>query len=308
MDLPIPAELAYDDAPPLTDEDLERWESSVLALADDAHMDVDAAALQLLEAMDRPALLVVGGAISDEAVADAGGQLLADVPQTEAKRPWSIEDDDAAEWAMRKVAAIDQDLAELRERAAGWAERIQRWFSEASRPLQARRLLLTYKLEQYGKRERETSGRKTVKLPSGKVGTRSAQAAAKVAVEPLVIAWAKEHLEGDELAAVVKVVESVRVSDLRNHVTVGRVLVQTEWLATLACEHTVEGVWLPDGTGSVEPEVAEILACDTCGEGAAVAHVETRQRWRDAVLDADGKEVPGCVVEPEHVTATVTPA
>lgn len=304
----LPPELAYDDAPPLTDADLERWEAAVMGLADEGAMDDEAAAFQLLEALDQPALLATPSEM-DAARSLPQALILVDAAQVEQRRPWRIEDDNAAEWAMRVVASIDADLADLAEKADGWQQRIQHWFRQGRRPLLARRVLLEHHLKDYARRERERDPkRKTVKLPAGSVSSRAGSPQAKVVDEAQVIAWARANLTDDACAEVVKVVESVLVSKLREVVTVGDVVDAYDWEATLACSHVEEGYSL---TIEDVPDVAEIRVCDVCAvdpdapTNQPVASVQVRERTRLAVLDGEGNEVPGAMAEPGATTFSV---
>lgn len=290
----LPPELAYDDAPPLTDADLERWEAAVMGLADEGAMDDEAAAAQLLEGEMALAVTPTGPVIEY---------------QPPEQRRWRIEDDNAAEWAMRVVASIDADLADLAEKADGWQQRIQHWFRQGRRPLLARRVLLEHHLKDYARRERERDPkRKTVKLPAGSVSSRAGSPQAKVVDEAQVIAWARANLTDDACAEVVKVVESVLVSKLREVVTVGDVVDAYDWEATLACSHVEEGYSL---TIEDVPDVAEIRVCDVCAvdpdapTNQPVASVQVRERTRLAVLDGEGNEVPGAMAEPGATTFSV---
>lgn len=319
-DLPLPPELAYDDAPPLSDADLEAWEASVLALADDVSLSVEEAAATLLEAAEHPQLLVTATALTE---AELRASL--DLPQApmvlpsegatiETKPPFRIADDGCAEWAMRHLAAIDGDLAELRERAQGWTQRIQAWFDSSARPLQARRAFFDYHLSRYGAERRAETGAATVKLPSGKVATRQVQAAAKVADEAQVLAWAKGNLIGEDLEAVVKVVEKVLVRGLQAHTTVEPVPVHQRVTWTMACGHYDYLVTDHEAIADEIVTVGEVRPCPTCrveqGMDATspVSHVETEQVTRLAVLDSGGEEVPGAMVEDAHLSITVSPA
>jgi phage host-nuclease inhibitor protein Gam len=296
-ELPIPPELAYDDAPPLSDWDLERMEDEALALADAAAMDPEAALGQLLDAAS-------DGDPEDDA----------------APYRWRIADDGAAEWAMRHVAEIDQELEELATRAKGWTERIQGWFDKAARRLKVRRAYFDGHLTDYARRERDrTDGkRKTIELPSGKVRSTSSKPKATVVTEDAVIRWAKAKLDGDLLDAVVKVVESVRVSELREHVVVGHVVVAIEFGANLSCgcvigPHEVQ-VETPSPMMTTDEQLAlapwalgELLDCDHGPGGGHVEAVLPVLIAQPAVLDLDGQVVPGTAVAPGEVTVKVVP-
>lgn len=296
----LPAELTYDDAPPLSDADLEAYGDAHVLAATDSGLNV--------EDVD-PDLLV-----AEEGDAYAARHL---VPA--AVRRFRIEDDGTAAWAMAKVADIDVALAELTDSADGYRRRIALWFDRAAKPLKGRRLLLEGHLKDYARRERERDPkRKTVTLPTGKVSSRSSQPAVKVADEAEVIGWAKAHLEGDDLELVVKVVESVRVSNLREHATIRQLTVGLVCTATLECgctleqtvplaEPTADGLTIevmqqlsPWGAG-------EVLHCGLCDIDQAVTQISTTPDRIDAVLDPTGAVVPGTVIEYGTTTFTVAP-
>lgn len=297
----LPAELTYDDAPPLSDADLEVYGDAAVQAAHDSLLDV--------EDVD-PALLA-----SDE----DGYAARHLVPQ--AVRRFRIEDDDMAAWAMAKVGAINAELAELAERGDAYRQRIGQWFDHAADPLKGRLHFLEGHLKDYARRERARDPkRKTVLLPTGRVSSRSGSApTVKVADEAEVIAWAKANLEGDDLAAVVKVVESVRVTNLREHVEVRPLTVGLAYSANLAeCGCTVDQlVMLPDPTTELLPietrmelspwAIGEVIQCGLCDAYRAVESIASELHQIDAVLDADGTPVPGTVIEQPTTTFTVTP-
>lgn len=303
---PLPADLAFgDDPPPLTDADLEAWDYAVAEAQDDEPHSEALLAVQALidgtEENHRPAWVYV----------------------PEPVRRFRIEDDAAAEWAMRKVAEIDGELAKLKALHDGWLERITTWFDRGARRLTGRRMMLVAHLEDYARRERAAGNRKTVALPSGKVATRSTAMAAAVADEAAVIAWAEANLEGDDLEAVVKVVRSVRVSDLRERTTLAQWVGSVQFVAHLSCGHTEES-WVtidPLDPAKCSIEYRESLApwtpgeqvpCSSCeGNQATIPRfaqqIATFPEFVTVVLDADGKLVPGTTVTPEKVSTTVTP-
>jgi phage host-nuclease inhibitor protein Gam len=300
-DLPLPAELTYDDAPPLSDADLEAYGDAAVQAAHDHLLEVEEVDLALL--------------VTE---ADDGYAARHLVPV--AVRSFRIEDDATADWAMAKVGAIDAELAELTSRADAYRRRIGAWFDHAAKPLVGRRRLLEGHLKDYARRERvRDPKRKTLVLPTGRVSSRGASApSVKVADEDAVIAWAKAHLEGDELAAVVKVVESVRVSNLREHVTVGQLTVGLMCEAWLECGCTVDRLVMLE-TPTTEPltieqrsavapwAIGEVVECGLCGAAFPVNQVATELHQINAVLDEAGAPVPGTIIEAPTTTFTVSP-
>lgn len=187
-DLPIPADLALDE-PPITDTDLDTY-------------------LDVVDEGDDPDLFA---AAVDDSGRPRGPKFV---------HQWRIEDDSAAEWAMRRVAAFDAEVSSMAERADEWATRIRAWFENGTRPLARRRAFFVAHLERYATVRREQTGKATLNLPSGKVSTRSAGAAVVVADEAAVIAWAKANLDDVTRETVIKVAESILVSGLREVVSI----------------------------------------------------------------------------------------
>jgi hypothetical protein len=147
---------------------------------------------------------------------------------------WSIDSDEEAEWAMRKLAYEERALRTINDQAEDWAGRIQQWRDEATKPHKSTAAFFRGALEDYARRQRD-EGRLSVPLPSGKVSTRNVPAAVKVADEATVLAALP-----DELRSVV-VKESVRLRELQSVTRVD-----------------ADGVILPDGSllpgAIVEPE------------------------------------------------------
>src|SRR5437879_3345394 len=87
---------------------------------------------------------------------------------------WRVEDDNAAEWAMRKLAETSRLLRNLTEQRAEWVDRIDSWHRQAAKPLERREAFFTFHLEDYALRRREADPTKrTLVLPSGRVRTTS---------------------------------------------------------------------------------------------------------------------------------------
>ncbi len=116
---------------------------------------------------------------------------------TERVARWTVTDDGSAEWALRKLAAVQASLAELEERRDQWAAKIAQWFDHASRPLARKATFFAAHLEDYALRRRaETNGQvKTVVLPSGRIATHAGRMVVAVADEPAFRAWALANPE-----------------------------------------------------------------------------------------------------------------
>ena len=186
---------------------------------------------------------------------------------TDPDRPFSIEDDESAEWALGVYRSAQARIADQADLAARYRARIDTWFEEltsADRQTVDRMadLLATYAI----RRREETDDRvKTVTLPSGKVKTRgSTQPVVKIDDQDEVLAWAQ-----DNLPDVVTTVSRVLVTDLRTHAHPAQVPIVldggalavddagepiTEWVAQTADGNIVPGVVvdLPAVTVSIE--------------------------------------------------------
>ena len=86
--------------------------------------------------------------------------------------PFRINDDAAAEWAMRKLRTLKTTMAEKRQFAKDRKEAIDRWLTVITNPLESSIAFFEKLLEDYARRVREADPkRKSVVLPSGSVGT-----------------------------------------------------------------------------------------------------------------------------------------
>lgn len=206
-------------------------------------------------------------------------------------RRWRVEDDGAAEWAMRHLAVVEQDAADVETQATAWVERIAEWQARATRPLQTRAAFFRAHLEDYALRRREADPRaKSLTLPSGVVRTRVRGGDVVVADETALIAWAHEHLGSHDDGLVVKVVESVRVSELRKLVTV----VEVPDSVTMSCGCSI--------TTTDPVALGAGVICPSCGDTAQVV------KWHDvrAVVMHGDVPVPGVAIADATVAATVT--
>lgn len=126
---------------------------------------------------------------------------------------WKIEDDGAAEWAMRKLAQYEADDSDATARAAEWQEQIDQWLDRQLRRNDARASFFRTALMNYALRERAASNdqRKTIDLPSGQVKTRMSKGKLQVLNDDAVIVWAKATKHEN----VIRVKESVDIAKLR---------------------------------------------------------------------------------------------
>lgn len=95
----------------------------------------------------------------------------------EARERFTITDDGAAAWAMRKLRAVRAKQAENARLATDEHARIDLWLTEVNAPLDRDATYFEAILGDYALRCRENpdDGRKSLNLPTGKVSTRVTQ-------------------------------------------------------------------------------------------------------------------------------------
>ena len=97
--------------------------------------------------------------------------------QDEARERFTIQDDGAASWAMRKLRAIRAKQAENDRLATDERARIDAWLTSVNMPLDRDAHYFEAILMDYALRCRENpdDGRKSIALPTGKIATRTTQ-------------------------------------------------------------------------------------------------------------------------------------
>lgn len=288
---PMPPELAIDIAP-LSDEVLDRLDAAFGEAADDGI------------APEQWESLYSGADPFTDPHAPAAAHLVPDEA-----RGWRISDIGAAEWAMRHVASIDTELAELQAQAAEWRERIDAWFSYKAGTLERRRGFFAVHLQLYALERRDADPKaKTLTLPAGVVRTTEHKPAVAVEDESAVIGWAKR--QGREVLTDVAppIPRKVHVRPLRDHCHVAEVIDHAklilssgeivEWFRDQHFEGSPPAPLCPQvGDGWPSPEEAESL----------VGQVEILDSHLEA-QGPDGQPVPGTRIEPRSVSAKVVPA
>lgn len=194
---PIPHELAMDDEP-LSTEVLARLDEAFAAATDDGVTELSSVLLDPLT--------------------DEGAPAAAHLVPDEIRR-WSIDDDGAAEWAMRHVAEIDGELLELTERRDDWQARIDGWFAQRSQTSLRRRAFFQAHLVSYGERRRAANpkGPATLVLPSGRITSRTVKPVVRCVDDETLAAWLAERelLVAPDGADVMKVSTKVYATPLR---------------------------------------------------------------------------------------------
>lgn len=178
---------------------------------------------------------------------------------------WTITDDGAAEWAMAHVAAIDANLAELKEQRQAYLDRINRWHSAAVVRLGGRRGFFAAHLERYADqfRARDPKRNKTLHLPSGQVKSSDKQPKVAVLNAQTLVDWALDNMTPEDVAAVVKM--EPLVSELRKRTKI--VLRPVGYVVELECGHTHHVPVINPATDAPHtPESlrADGMPCDQC--------------------------------------------
>ena len=138
-----------------------------------------------------------------------------DLADTENQRFW-IQDDNQADWALRKIARARQDLKEAEETAAMEIEKINRWLDGQRDESLRTELFFTVLLQEYYEPRFMTNpDKKTYKLPSGKVQRRTQQPQFDRDNEAL-LAWLKQR----EMTDYIEVKETPKWGELKQQVQV----------------------------------------------------------------------------------------
>lgn len=110
---------------------------------------------------------------------------------------FTVDDDQKAMWAMRKLRAVRQKVAENERIAAEEIERIKAWLAEANSAHERDLNYFTGLLTDYAARQRAEHDRKSIVLPHGKVSSRRGTTKIVVSDAEAFLAWAKanNHLD-----------------------------------------------------------------------------------------------------------------
>jgi phage host-nuclease inhibitor protein Gam len=111
---------------------------------------------------------------------------------TDEQKSFVIDDNGAADWALRKIAQKQRLIAENEELAEREIARIREWLTDANGPLQNEIANLELLLTDYHRRLlAEDDRRKTVKLPAGNLKARKLPDNVEVTDEDAFIEWAE---------------------------------------------------------------------------------------------------------------------
>ena len=167
--------------------------------------------------------------------------------QVELKESYRITNDAGAVWAMRKLHNVNQQLKANNEIADAEKLRIEMWLEKVNVKPEQEAQYFRAILEDYAKRERAESGRKSIQLPHGVVKSRITNSKIKVEDVELFIKWA----ETNSLDDLVRIKKEPAVSDFKTVLEISG-----DKAVHVATGEIVEGVVIaPESINySVEPE------------------------------------------------------
>lgn len=106
---------------------------------------------------------------------------------------WTIQDDDGAAWAVRKIRAMKEKITQIERLAEAEIMRVNRWAGQETQSDRDSISFFEGLLKEYHEVQlAEDPTRKTIKLPHGKLSARSLPDVLAYEDETF-IAWATEH-------------------------------------------------------------------------------------------------------------------
>lgn len=171
------------------------------------------------------------------------------LPETEVKQRFKINSLESLNWALRKLAALDNKLLDARELAAKEKARIQQWLDKETQSIEESRQFFQMLIEEYAREQRAADPKWKASTPYGKVSFRKQQQKweydEKKALESVQSAGldkfvrVKHELDKVMLKGAVKVLEDGRVVDPESGAIIEGVLV-TEQPEALKVEVNIE--------------------------------------------------------------------
>jgi phage host-nuclease inhibitor protein Gam len=129
---------------------------------------------------------------------------LSDVLYPKTKEPFSVTDYGSANWTASKAMEATTEIVRLQAQATEWHAKIDSWLEDATRQYEGTVEKMKLFLAPFIEGELKESTKRSLVLPSARVGFRKAPAHMEVDDEAAAIAWAKEHVPD-----AVKVKESI---------------------------------------------------------------------------------------------------
>jgi len=120
---------------------------------------------------------------------------LAAAERLDDERPWQINDDAGANWALRKIAKAEAEIARINLIAQAELDRIQQWRADATKAPSDDVSFFRGHLIDYRRRleENDPSLPKTYRLPAGDITRRRGPTRVEVADEKAFVAWAVQN-------------------------------------------------------------------------------------------------------------------
>jgi hypothetical protein len=113
---------------------------------------------------------------------------IVEAPQVDS---FTVDDDEKANWAMRKLATLRRKQAENKTIAEAEIQRVTEWLETVNRSLESDASYFEAVLTPYALTER-FNGRKSVVLPHGTIKTTAGRPKIEIEDEEKFLAWAKE--------------------------------------------------------------------------------------------------------------------
>lgn len=215
---------------------------------------------------------------------------------------WRITDPGGAEWAARHWAAAQAEVDAITARTTEWIEQIREAAAAEARDHLVTAAFMAQHLRRWALEQREVTGRATVHLPSAKVVTRETKPSVRPDTNPLEVirlaSWAMEAGHPEVVRYEPRVRDLAKVTSPAQRVVLD-----------LDCGHQAVLFREVDAAPiDWEASLAGCEACTTLGEGndAGVVSAKVERQTIDfVVIDEHGEVVPGAVVDPAHITASV---
>lgn len=142
-------------------------------------------------------------------------EALETIESEETKERFKIENLDSANWAFRKLAALERKEKEITQLADAEKNRIETWEKEEKAQIQSSKDFFNFLLEEYYRKQRELDPKFKLSTPYGKVTSRKQQAKWNYDDEVIL-----ESLKDNKLDKFIRIKEEVNKSDLKAEVEV----------------------------------------------------------------------------------------
>lgn len=137
-----------------------------------------------------------------------------ELQQTEVKEQWSIDSLETANWALRKINALNKKMADTVRLAKEEHDRINEWELKETESDQQSITFFEEKLGQYLVELRKDDPKARIKTPYGTVGTR--KQAEKIEYSASTI----DELKEKGMMDFIRIKEEVNKTELKKHLTI----------------------------------------------------------------------------------------